>query len=347
MAVKISEIPVVKFFLILGIILIHSNVAINLPPHCCAMLGTELVRFITVDLTSACVPSFLIIAGYLFFANVDSFRPRDYGRKLKSRAHTLLVPYLFWNALCCVLLYFKQKYLGFPGLGVFEGDSVNVANLLKGFIALPNDFGMPYAFAFWFIRNLIALVVASPLAWLIGRKWWATIAVVILVQMLRVNVLGFQWFVTGAALALHQVKIGRCLLSGTNLTLCCALFLAGVLTNTLTSTQFVLGGVVHYIAVLLFLVVMINLAGMMRSLDNTRFGKLLLQSTFFLYAFHQTFVSVTRKFAVKVCGYNHDWQIVCAMLLSFVILAGVSFCVYLVLLKICPRFLTFVTGGRS
>ena len=54
------------------------------------------------------VPAFFFISGYLFFLSKKS-----YGKKLKDRIHTLLIPYILWNLL--LLLFYLIVYaLGHP-----------------------------------------------------------------------------------------------------------------------------------------------------------------------------------------------------------------------------------------
>lgn len=54
-----------KFLLILGVIIIHSNIAGNGAPF--ANAGLEIASFVSSQLGNAFVPSFFIISGYLFF----------------------------------------------------------------------------------------------------------------------------------------------------------------------------------------------------------------------------------------------------------------------------------------
>jgi hypothetical protein len=60
------------------------------------------------------VPCFFVIAGYLFFYGIKAWNKQVYFAKLKSRVHSLLIPYVFWNVFWVVALYAGQ--LLFPHL---------------------------------------------------------------------------------------------------------------------------------------------------------------------------------------------------------------------------------------
>lgn len=50
-------------------------------------------------LSHVAVPAFFLISGYFFFYKVTNFDFATYKGKLRKRVHTLLIPYLLWNAL--------------------------------------------------------------------------------------------------------------------------------------------------------------------------------------------------------------------------------------------------------
>lgn len=68
---KLQEIPFLKLMLILGVVVIHSNIKSSVTPGY-SQEGVDIVKFI-VSLMRICVPSFFIISGYLFFYRVNKF----------------------------------------------------------------------------------------------------------------------------------------------------------------------------------------------------------------------------------------------------------------------------------
>jgi peptidoglycan/LPS O-acetylase OafA/YrhL len=170
-----------RFPLIFFIILLHcySVVRIN---------GTGSSYFHTVYpfalwLGETGVPGFFFISGYLFFLSKKS-----YGQKLKTRVHTLLIPYLLWNG-ALLALYLIAYAAGYP-------QDINHKNIAEygiiDYIRLFWDRGdfsdgnfVPLLCPFWYIRNLLIMSILSPLLCYIIRytrevfllivaAWWLT-----------------------------------------------------------------------------------------------------------------------------------------------------------------------------
>ncbi|WP_081771120.1 acyltransferase family protein [Bacteroides graminisolvens] len=91
--VQSKTIAWLRFPMIIGVLLIHSYNPIHPKGDVFVFvrnLSSEVVaRF--------CVPLFFLIAGYLFFYKLKQFTGATYREKLRKRASSLLVPYLFWN----------------------------------------------------------------------------------------------------------------------------------------------------------------------------------------------------------------------------------------------------------
>ena len=129
------------------------------------------------------VPGFFFISGFLFF-----FSKKTYLEKLRSRIHTLLVPYFLWNFILLSLYIFAYA-IGYP-------QSINGRNIadfsINDYLRLFWDRGsydkgnfVPLLCPLWYIRNLIIMSVISPLLYyiikytrelylLIIAVWWLT-----------------------------------------------------------------------------------------------------------------------------------------------------------------------------
>lgn len=164
---KIAGVSELKFLLILGIVLIHCEIISEYPTSALnANFGIQLCHFISGTICYPCVPCFFVISGYLFFRDVSKFNSNIYLQKIKQRSSTLLLPYIIWCTICCFLLYIKHRYLHMSGLNIFLDDgSINWPNLFAGYWSIPEAGNMPYAMAFWFIRNLMVFELFSPVVW--------------------------------------------------------------------------------------------------------------------------------------------------------------------------------------
>ena len=100
------------------------------------------------NIAKIAVPCFFFISGYLFFKGMKVFGAKDYFTKVRSRLRSLVVPYILWNLLAAIYLYVSQ-----------------------GLVLRPwyLNFTEPANFPLWFLRDLIAVVLVSPLVYLIAR----------------------------------------------------------------------------------------------------------------------------------------------------------------------------------
>lgn len=111
------------------------------------------------------VPLFFFISGFLFFLNVN-FDKDVYISKIRKRINTLLVPYLFWN-IAILVFYYIVSHL--PGLSAwFRGVTYTWNYVFFALWGRINDMrtaAYPIAYQFWFIRDLMVLVLMSPLVY--------------------------------------------------------------------------------------------------------------------------------------------------------------------------------------
>ena len=127
------------------------------------------------------------ISGYLFFFRT-TFSVDVYKKKLKSRIKTLLIPYLFWNFVVLVG-HWIVTVLSPVQLTSGAYKQVSDYTVCDYLISFWNINGMPVNGALWFIRDLMVMLVFSPLVywclryfrwyillvlgciWLVGELW--------------------------------------------------------------------------------------------------------------------------------------------------------------------------------
>lgn len=114
------------------------------------------------------VPGFFVVSGYFLFLKFDGTL-QSYLKILKSRMRTLLVPYILWNLLVWGIYFFGPKL---PGISVFFEDGKFHCDSLFSWVNV--IFGItqdPLAFQFWFIRDLMVLIVLLPLIYLLLKRF--------------------------------------------------------------------------------------------------------------------------------------------------------------------------------
>jgi len=129
------------------------------------------------------VPIFFFISGLLLFTSQKS-----YLQKLQTRTHTLLVPYLIWNFIL-VVIYITLYVVGYPqninGKSITEYGAIDYLRLFWDRGSFDKGNFVPILCPLWYIRNLIIMVILSPLLYyiikytrvfylIIVSLWWMT-----------------------------------------------------------------------------------------------------------------------------------------------------------------------------
>ena len=113
------------------------------------------------------VPAYFFISGLLLF-----YSPKTYVQRIKSRVKTLLVPYIFFNGLI-LCGYIVLLIVGRPPFILGKNlEDYSFIDYLRAFWdrgAWDNGNGSPVLCPFWYIRNLMMLVLISPLLYYVIR----------------------------------------------------------------------------------------------------------------------------------------------------------------------------------
>ncbi|WP_284739354.1 acyltransferase [Rhizobium sp. CG5] len=200
-----------RLLLISGIVFVH----IPHDPQTSPFLGTYglfdwLRIFLGDSLFRVGVPCLSAISGFLLFRRgLEGF---DYARTMRSKAMTVLVPFLIWNLSFLLLAYIAQRNaIGFgylpDVLGASWRDLASLSFALESW---------PINVPLYFLRDLLLCLLLSPvLGFLIMRFPVATLAVLLAYAVLPVPsgiflkrsiLFGFS---VGIYAALHKVDIKR------------------------------------------------------------------------------------------------------------------------------------------
>lgn len=189
--------------------------------------GTEMPSLMFVEKTigsgfcSVAVPLFYAISGYLFFLKVPHGL-ESISLKLRKRVRTLLVPYLLAN----ILTFLFYVVLNLIAIRVPMIDSIvnfKIFNTMQadGWLGTLNlvFIDPPIAFQLWFVRDLMVVMLFSPLIW-ITLNWLKKvnggriIAMIILLSLFLLDVrsgymTAFIWFSVGGYFAVMEIIAGK------------------------------------------------------------------------------------------------------------------------------------------
>lgn len=159
-----TKFKILSAFLTIAVILIHSHNLIELENYQQTSNDFLAVKFIQ-DLISngiarIAVPVYFLLAGYLFFVNLEG-KIDEFVVKIKKRVRSLFVPYIIWCTLG-VLVLTGLHFLPFFNTFFTENllDNISAKDFLNFYI-------YPVPYQLWFIRDLMALVLLSPVIYLL------------------------------------------------------------------------------------------------------------------------------------------------------------------------------------
>lgn len=343
--------------LIVGVVFIHTQLTdVNIGGKLLVAEGQfpfhDILRhLLSEEFARIAVPLFFFMSGFLFFRNTD-FSFSAYKNKLGKRARTLLIPYLFWNIVVLVLFFLTQTFLSSMTSGA---NKLIVDYTLSDWVGVfwNHRDNMPICYQFWFIRDLMVVVVCSPLVyWLVKH-----------LKVTGIVLLGFLWcfglwfpitgfssaafffFSFGAWFAINQrnfiIDFKPLRLSFT------FLYLSIVITDTFLKYKQIEGfHFVHNIGIVLGLIAVVTWTAYGIQNDNLKCSALLAGSSFFVYAYHGMPVALLSKFWVKTIQPGTELTITSGYLLIPFIIVGLGIGIYVWMKKLLPNFTGLITGGR-
>ena len=146
---------VANLIAIMGVVLVHYNTQDCIATPSLSNTNYAIQEFAINGMMRAIIPFFALTAGFFFYLKWEGLA--TYRKNAKKRIHTLLIPYILASGL--ILLLYIPAHLWLSG----EGYSLTVLNVLRDWLL------HPVTTQFWFLRDLIVLVLISPLLY-IRRK---------------------------------------------------------------------------------------------------------------------------------------------------------------------------------
>ena len=164
-----------RFPLIVLVLFIHCNFTTLSEEWASLPFTSKFIDILSQRIAPIAIPFFYFISGYLFFKS-GQFTIDIWLKKLVRRVQSLLVPYVLWNLLylllCIIIGLFSSKV---PILGI-PFDKLSFADVMKSFwnislIEGGSTLKAPIAVQFWFIRDLIVVMICSPIIYF-AVKWF-------------------------------------------------------------------------------------------------------------------------------------------------------------------------------
>lgn len=298
------------------------------------------------------MPILVLFSGFLFFRS--GFSMRIYGKKLKSRVKSLLVPYLCWNAVAVLFYLFLQFFL------LHQGRTPNDKLIVDyGWRDWLQAFGfsqsLPMAQQFWFIRNLMMLMILSPIFYLLVRYLkffgvvlsclpWILIKFTGVSSLWGIEMYSLFFFALGAWFALRNQNFVQILMPHRIWT--GILFVVLAVWNAYDYAHGkTFSDIISKISLLFSIVAIIGFTGSFIASGRLKVNVALCQSSFFIFALHMIPVDLLRSFLCTLIPPS-EWGFLFIHLFSTTVVVLFCIGVYKLMHRFTPKFLSVITGGR-
>jgi peptidoglycan/LPS O-acetylase OafA/YrhL len=334
-----------RFPLIFLIILLHCYSTVGLPSD--HGLYFRILYPFSLWLGETGVPGFFFISGFLFFLS-----KKNYQQKLETRFHTLLIPYLLWNALL-LGLYIFTYLAGYPqdinGKSIADYTFIDYIRAFWDRGSYDDGNFVPILCPFWYIRNLLMMSVLSPLFYYIIKY----------VRELFLMAVAIGWLMTPHNAFISQTILFFCLgayfsildknpleiftkYKKTILLLCAITAFADIVVHTIYVTPVNLQ--IHRIALILNIPALFILADFCCQRNIT--SKLLPNAAFIVFSVHYPIVVVMRKACAAKLGDASDLIHIPLYFICVFLATAISIIIYMGMNKYMPKIKNILSGNR-
>ena len=313
-----------------------------------------LYHVINNDIARIAVPLFFFISGFLFFYRISVFSKNEYKNKIKKRFKSLLIPYIFWNLVVLLLFFLSQIFIS----SILSGRNKLITdytysdwlNIFWNF----NNNGTPICFQFWFIRDLIIVVLFTPLIYYfikIFKTYGLAILGILWIFNIWFNIISFSivsffFFSFGAWFSINKKDFTVDFIP---LRWIAVLTYVGLLIfntilwyNKITEYYFL-----NNLGILIGMIATISWTAYGLKNNSIKPNYFLATSSFFVYAYHGMPIALLIKIYMKfTVPYISEWTMIIGYILIPFIIAYIGVGIYAILHKYFPSFTALITGGR-
>ena len=323
---------------------------------------TGLNRFIDAFLRGQSVPIYYFISGYVFFLGIKATK-EAYLRKFRNRVKSLLIPYLVWNAIAIVILVVQLNSIFNQYATSGASFNPSLCNFLSCFwvydgglsgVQLSN-FTSPLNEPLWFVRNLMIVVLCTPLIHFIIKKTkvycivalgalWLIVTFIQLETYKIVDALFF--FMWGAYISIYHKDMlnifGKYLKS--SVTLYVLLGLVHILAVHLDYELIAI--VVKRLNILVGLLFAYNISSYLIRNGYCKGSKFLSSAGFFIYVSHALICRKILKFMFVFINPMSDMAVVAVYISAVLMTVGLLLWVFYIMRRYTPNLLKVVAGRK-
>ena len=293
------------------------------------------------------VPAFFFISGYLFYISM-----KRYGQKLKTRFHTLFIPYLLWN-LILLSIYIILYAIGYPqkinGKSMVDYSIIDYLRLFWDRGSYDDGNFVPLLCPLWYIRNLIIMSIFSPLFYIIIRYTRELFLIIMAIWWLSTYHNAFipqtvLFFCLGSYFSI--INMNPLQIATENKTIVITLF--GIFAAGDIFSHVAIGTPInlqlHRFALIFNIPALILLADFCVRHGYT--NKLFPNSAFIVFCVHYPIVVLLRKICISKFSGSSDYVHILLYFVCVIIATLLSIGIYCILEKYFPKFKNILSGNR-
>lgn len=374
-ALQSKTVQWLRFILAATVVLLHTSMKgyTDFVPLVEQPLSATVYRLFSWGLCTLAVPTFFMFSGYYFFTKLHEWDNRIYLSKLQKRSKTLLLPYVLWISIAFTLPFVIGFVSNWGGQNAVFSDFINSLRghgwlrifwdnnrigenpeKLYNIIGMPMHHMNPFVSPLWFIRDLMVVMVLSPIVYAFV-KFCRLYGIAVVATLLSLNIwvpvegfsataffffsLGAYFQVNNKSFLLDFGKIGKLSYILTVLFLIASLIIYGY--NNLLSEVF------RKIFSIFGVISLVNISGYLIEHEKVRIYPTLAASSFFIYAIHTIYVNgISSSLTRIVLPFNNTAGYIAAYFMQAFVTVVICVGAYMLMNKICPRLLSVLTGGR-
>lgn len=333
MTVYLSEkIRIISFFSMMLVVILHSQLM-----SISSGVILKVQQLVTGELTRIAVPMFFMISGYLFFQHISKPLKTFFRYKIKKRLYSLFCPYLFWSIWGGLIYLLVNAYI----------ENLNVVvDYNFGQILCAIFFDSIGAYQLWFLRNLLILVIFSPIIYWLVR----TGGLFVLVGLFFFWVNGIQFliqieslffFTIGAYIALKHCEF-PCRVYSNSIVNVLLLTIWGGYCCFVVYYEW--GYFFHCMGIILGIICFWRMYDCIK-IQNSFLIKKCANYSFFIYVAHEPLLTGIKKSLLIVLG-GSDSAIIIVYLAAPLITICTCILIGIFFKTKNPRFYAFISGGR-
>lgn len=356
-----SSITLLRFPMAVVILLLHSSFEHEIIEGNSIFYGWSAPLYHHLDYAfvqnfcNIAVPLFFLISGFLFFKEGD-FSLDLYKTKLKKRIKSLFIPYLIWNVIICLF------YLGVQNMAPSMNSGRNKLILdysLQDFLMMfwsmsyIKEGGMngPMDTPLWFIRDLMVMMLLSPLLYLLIKRLkilFPAFSLLLYVSGLWLGVPGFSsvalaFFTMGAFFAISHYDFA--MFANTNIKFFTVSYFLLLISVVIMKDNGMEISWIKKALVVIGVFASIGWAAWLSVNHSFKISTFLTGSTFFVFASHCEVLKVLIRLSSRVGIQSDLYYCIMYFICPLLTLTLVLF-IYRCLLRYIPSVAGILSGGR-